>query len=72
MRTKKLIPITEQEILEASIKIWAEQNPGAEIPTFSINSHQEFGREYLEALPDGGHLVDAPQFFTDFYELVAP
>lgn len=67
-----LTPITEQEIIEAAIEQWAEENPGKEIPNFSINTAQEFGREYLEALPAGEHLPNAPRYFTDSYELVGP
>jgi hypothetical protein len=70
MSKKTLVPITEQEIIEAAIEQWVAENPGKEIPTFSVNSHQEYGREYLEALPDDGHFPDAPRFFADFYKLV--
>lgn len=70
MSEKKLTPITEQEILEAAITEWVYENPGKEIPTFSIISHQAFGREYLQAQPDGAYFEDAPVFFTDFWQLV--
>lgn len=67
---QRVAGITEQEILESAIELWADENPGKEIPNFSINTHQEFGREYMEALPDGEQMPNAPRFFTDHYQLV--